>query len=92
MAISCKYTKGNTGDILYTARTSLFLSCSDLFLPTYCRCSGLLLQLITLNETHQSRYDSSARGISPTQRPLPDNTQYSQEIDRLFKCLIERAS
>jgi hypothetical protein len=29
--------------------------------------------------TRPSRYDSSGRGISPTQRPLPDNTQQSQE-------------
>ena len=26
--------------------------------------------------THHSRYDSSGRGIGPSQRPLPDNTQH----------------
>jgi hypothetical protein len=26
------------------------------------------------SSTHHSRYDSSAQGISPSQRPLPDNT------------------
>jgi len=31
---------------------SLFLSYSDHILPTYCRCTGLLLHLITLNNTH----------------------------------------
>jgi hypothetical protein len=36
---------------------------------------------ITLSETHHTQYDSSGRVISPTQRPLPDNTQHSQEID-----------
>ena len=29
--------------------------------------------------THRSRYDSSGRVISPSQRPLPDNTQHSQQ-------------
>ena len=31
--------------------------------------------------THHSRYDSSGRVISQTQRPLPDNTQHSQQTD-----------
>jgi hypothetical protein len=30
-------------------------------------------------QTHHTQYGSSGRVISPTQRPLPDNTQYSQE-------------
>jgi len=29
--------------------------------------------------THHSRYDSSGRVISSSQRPLPDNTQHSQQ-------------
>jgi len=41
---------------------------------------GLLLHLITLSETH-TRYDSSGRRISPSQRPLPANTQHSQKTD-----------
>ena len=31
--------------------------------------------------THHSRYDSSGRVISPTQRPLPDNTQHTQQTN-----------
>jgi hypothetical protein len=31
--------------------------------------------------THHTRYDSSGRGIGPAQRPVPDNTQHSQETD-----------
>ena len=31
--------------------------------------------------THHSRQDSSGRVISASQRPLPDNTQYSQQTD-----------
>jgi hypothetical protein len=30
---------------------------------------------------HHTRYDSSGRVIGPSQRPLPDNTQHSQETD-----------
>jgi hypothetical protein len=32
-------------------------------------------------QIHYTRYDSSGRMISPTQRHLPDNTQHSQETD-----------
>ena len=32
-------------------------------------------------QTHHTRYDSSGRMISPSQRPLPDNTQQSQQTD-----------
>jgi len=31
--------------------------------------------------THHSRYDYPGRVISPSQRPLPDNTQHSQQTD-----------
>jgi len=31
--------------------------------------------------THHSRYDSSGRVISSSQRPLPDNTQHSQQTN-----------
>jgi hypothetical protein len=52
------------------------LSYSDLFLPTHCRCRGLLLHLITLN-------DKNSVGLLWTSdRPVPcDNTQHSQETD-----------
>ena len=30
---------------------------------------------------HHSRYNSSGRVISPSQRPLPDNTQHSQQTN-----------
>jgi hypothetical protein len=33
-------------------------------------------------QTHHTRYGSPGRVISPTQRPLPDNTKHSQETDR----------
>ena len=32
-------------------------------------------------QTHHTRKDSSGRVISPTQRPLPDNTQHLQQAD-----------
>ena len=31
--------------------------------------------------THHSRQESSRRVISPSQRPLPDNTQHPQQTD-----------
>ena len=38
--------------------------------------------------THHTRYDSSGRVISPTEIPLPDNTQHSQETDIHAPCGI----
>ena len=40
-----------------------------------------LLRLQDHTQTHHTRYDSSWRVISPTQEPLPDNTQHLQETD-----------
>ena len=43
----------------------------------------------TLTHTHRcTRWDSSGWVISPTQRPLPDNTQLSQETDIHAPCGI----
>ena len=44
---------------------------------------GLLIYEVSRSHTttHHSRYDSSGRVISPSQRPLPDNTQHSQQTD-----------
>jgi hypothetical protein len=41
---------------------------------------GLLILEVSRSHTttHHSRYDSSGRMISSSQRPLPDNTQHSQ--------------
>jgi len=35
----------------------------------------------SLTTTHHSRYDSTGRVINPSQRPLPYNTQHSQQTD-----------
>jgi len=42
---------------------------------------GLLIYEVSRSHTttHHSRYDSSGRVISPTHKPLPDNTQHSQQ-------------
>ena len=44
---------------------------------------GLLIHEVSGSHTttHRTRYVFSGRVISPTQRPLPDNTQQSQETD-----------
>ena len=44
---------------------------------------GLLILEISRShtKTHHSRYDSSGRVISSSQRPLPDNTQHSQQTN-----------
>jgi hypothetical protein len=46
--------------------------------PTRAR-AALFLRFLDHTMTHHSRQDSSGWGIGPSQRPLPDNTQYSQE-------------
>ena len=44
---------------------------------------GLLINEVSTSytTTHHSRYDSSGRVISSWQRPLPDNTQHSQQTN-----------
>jgi len=44
---------------------------------------GLLILEVSRSHTttHHSRYDFSGRVISPSQRPLPDNKQHSQQAN-----------
>ena len=50
---------------------------------------GLLIHEISVShKTHHSRYDSSGRVISTSQRPLPDNTQHSQQTNIHAPCGI----
>ena len=44
---------------------------------------GLLIHEVSISHTttHHSRQDSSGRVIRSSQRPLPDNTQHSQQRD-----------
>jgi hypothetical protein len=44
---------------------------------------GLLILDVSRSHTttHHSRYDSSGRAISSSQRPLPDKTQHSQQTN-----------
>ena len=46
------------------------------------------LVIIEASRSHDTRYVSSGRMISPTQRPLPANTQKSQETDIHAACGI----
>ena len=46
--------------------------------PQWAKASSLL-RIHDHTQIHQTRWDSSGRVISPTQRPLPDNTQHSQQ-------------
>ena len=41
----------------------------------------LIREVSRSHTTRHGRQDSSGRGISLLQRPLPDNTQHSQETD-----------
>jgi hypothetical protein len=50
-------------------------------LHTHCTCRGLLLHLITLNDTHAHTVRLLWTRDQPTQRPLPNNTQHSQETN-----------
>ena len=43
--------------------------------------AALLSKLRDHTQTHRTRQDSSGRVISSSQRPLPDNTQHSQQTD-----------
>jgi hypothetical protein len=41
---------------------------------------GLSVEILRTYTTHHTRQDSSGRGIGPSQRPIPDNTQQSPYI------------
>jgi hypothetical protein len=46
------------------------------------RAHGLLIHEVSVSHTtHHSRYDSSGRVISSSQRPLPDDIQHSRVTD-----------
>jgi len=49
----------------------------------FCWSCGLLIHEVSRSHTTTQyiRWDSSGRVISPTQRPLPDNAQHSQQTD-----------
>ena len=50
---------------------------------------SILIIEASRSQTHHTRQDPSARLISPSQRPLPDNTQQSQETDILAPAVFE---
>ena len=60
---------------------SFFFFCFWRDTPLWARASSLTRFLDHTTMTHHSRQDSSGREISPSQRPLPDNTQHSQQTD-----------
>jgi hypothetical protein len=47
----------------------------------YVQIGLLIRQRLNANKTQHTRWNSAGRVISPTQRPLPDDTQHSQETD-----------
>ena len=49
--------------------------------PTRARASSFLRFSRSRTTTHHRRWDSSGRVINPSQRPLPDDTQYSQHTN-----------
>jgi len=48
-------------------------------LPNHCRFTELLLHLFTLSYTHTHSVGLTWTNIGHSQRPVPDNTQHSQE-------------
>ena len=67
-------------NVLNEAR-AYYLSFSVALLPN--ASHGLLILEVSRSHTttHHNRYDSSGRVISSSQRPLPDNTQHSQQAN-----------
>jgi hypothetical protein len=53
-----------------------------LVLPSYAYFSQQVLRVLYVHLiTHNTQWDSSGRGIGPSQRPLPDNTNAVQETN-----------
>jgi hypothetical protein len=81
--IHCQNFKYASSWTEYNFSSSFFLSFWVWpLLPTHCRCRGLLLHLITLNDTHTHTLSRAPldEGLAHL-RPLPDNTQHSQGTD-----------
>ena len=76
--------KCTNSDILgkCTCKVNSFFLCflARPVLRSHCRFRGLLLGLVTLNNTHIP-LGSSGREIGQLQRPLSDSTQHSEETD-----------
>jgi hypothetical protein len=73
------YTLTSISDI-HSITNSVYFRRSFLFwplLPTHYGCRALLLHLVITLTHIYTRYGSSGRSISPSQRPLPDITQHS---------------
>jgi len=58
----------------------LFICCFGRDSPQWARASSFV-RFLDHTPTPQSRYNSSGRVISSSQKPLPDNTQHSQQTD-----------
>ena len=77
----------NCNHALSTARSTHHTKRQDLKFSGTLRPNaghGLLVLEVSRSHTttHHSRYDSPGRVISPSQRPLPDNTQHKQTCPR----------
>ena len=69
-------------EYVYVSGASLF-STAELteYFPVALRPDSRSLPPLKGHWTRPTWYDSPGRGISQTQRPLPDNTQHTQETD-----------
>ena len=68
----------NTQLVLNRLHTTFFLFYHGATAPQWVKASSLS-RIHDLTQTRHSRQDSSGRVISPTQRPLSDNPQHTQE-------------
>ena len=69
-------------DLLYVPRVlTLRLLMSYIYIYIYIYGVPILDVCRSHTTTHHSRYDSSGRVISSSQRPLPDNTRHSQHTN-----------
>ena len=66
---------------------SLFISYSVLFLPTHCRCGGLLLHLITLNDTYtHARAHTHTHTHTPHTTHTHTHTHTPHSVGFLWSC------
>ena len=89
LKIQCITTAVGTTNFIFTIKRRMFRPIKvimRLFFftmalhPRWAKASSLS-RLHDHTQTHHTRWESSGRVISPTLRPLPDNTQHSQETD-----------
>ena len=75
------YTKSSQKGCFFVCFLGVTTLCGCIFHSPIAGFSLLILKVSWTHKMHHSQWDSSGRVINPSQRPLPVNTQHSQQTN-----------